>query len=309
MSFISEYQNAVVSHRMINIVSDPTIIIPHVYHYRNCEPSSFLHLAAGGSVNTDTVFYFSASSFPYYLLIATESGAGRISGSFPAAALPAGTLSVLDCSDGFSLRPAITPWNFRLFFFSGADLPVYGQIMDFKSVKIQTVSDYNISSLLLDSLSSLPEECGTAQLLSMHALLTGILTEIYFSLHPAGNDVQKALPAYLLQMKERFDFHFERPFSLSALEEETKISRYRLCREFSAAYGKPPLQYLNCSRIKAAKKMLLTSQLNVQEISSKIGFESVNHFINLFRSSTGTTPKAFRQAVLEGRSSPRCSAL
>lgn len=45
--------------------------------------------------------------------------------------------------------------------------------------------------------------------------------------------------------------------------------------------------------------MLLTSDLQVQEVSSMSGFENVNHFIHLFTRETGMTPGQFRRAARE----------
>lgn len=44
--------------------------------------------------------------------------------------------------------------------------------------------------------------------------------------------------------------------------------------------------------------MLLTTDWTIHEISSKVGYDNVNHFINLFKKNTGLTPGAFRQTVL-----------
>ncbi len=74
------------------------------------------------------------------------------------------------------------------------------------------------------------------------------------------------------------------------------ISRYRLCREYIAAFSISPLKDFNLVRIEEAKKLLLNTNLQVQEISSRIGYENVNHFIRLFKAETGMTPGAFRSA-------------
>ena len=102
-------------------------------------------------------------------------------------------------------------------------------------------------------------------------------------------------------MKDTFDHHYADPFSLDIYQDRYHISKYRLCREFSAQFGEPPLRYLNEKRLETAKKMLLTSDLNVQTISSLVGFDNVNHFINLFKKYVGTTPNAFRQTVQADR--------
>ncbi|MDY2813408.1 MAG: AraC family transcriptional regulator [Dorea sp.] len=107
-----------------------------------------------------------------------------------------------------------------------------------------------------------------------------------------------SLPGYLIELKDYLEHHYSEEFSLGEWEERLHINRYRLCREFSAAFQVPPLRYLTRKRIEESKKMLLTTDWTIHEISSKVGYDNVNHFINLFKKNTGLTPGAFRQTVL-----------
>lgn len=45
------------------------------------------------------------------------------------------------------------------------------------------------------------------------------------------------------------------------------------------------------------KRLLLTTDLSVHEVGSQVGIENTNHFINLFKKDTGTTPLSFKQAA------------
>lgn len=62
------------------------------------------------------------------------------------------------------------------------------------------------------------------------------------------------------------------------------------------AFGSPPVRYLNLRRLEAATHLLLTTDRRIHEISFDVGFENTNHFINLFKRETGTTPQAYRDA-------------
>lgn len=91
------------------------------------------------------------------------------------------------------------------------------------------------------------------------------------------------MPSYLLSIKNQMDTGYAEPLSLDDLETTYRISRYRICREFSLHYGESPMHYLNSRRIDAAKKLLLTTDLSVHEVGSQVGIENTNHFINLFK--------------------------
>lgn len=57
----------------------------------------------------------------------------------------------------------------------------------------------------------------------------------------------------------------------------------------------PPLRYLNHKKIEKSKELLFGTNLTITEISTRLGIENVNHFIQLFKKETGATPLAYKQ--------------
>jgi len=45
--------------------------------------------------------------------------------------------------------------------------------------------------------------------------------------------------------------------------------------------------------------MLAETDLNITEISARVGYSSPSHFTKAFRQSTGLTPRAFRAALVK----------
>jgi AraC-like DNA-binding protein len=54
------------------------------------------------------------------------------------------------------------------------------------------------------------------------------------------------------------------------------------------------MEYLHRLRIEAAKRLLETSDLNVQEITSRVGYQDARSFSRLFRAGTGQSPGEYR---------------
>ena len=111
----------------------------------------------------------------------------------------------------------------------------------------------------------------------------------------AQSSLPYMIPSYLISIRNSFHKNFAKPFSLAELETQYKISRFRIAHEFTAAFGQSPIAYLNCLRLQKACELLMCGDDRIGEISAAVGFESTNHFINLFRREYGMTPGAYRK--------------
>jgi AraC family transcriptional regulator len=61
--------------------------------------------------------------------------------------------------------------------------------------------------------------------------------------------------------------------------------------------GLAPHQYVIARRLELAKRLLLTTRLNVAEIAWSIGYENISHFRRLFTGHIGVTPGEIRRAT------------
>ena len=119
----------------------------------------------------------------------------------------------------------------------------------------------------------------------------------------SSNDLlDNSIPAYLTKLKQILDTRYDEFHTLEGLSEELKINKYRLCREFSAAFKVSPLKYLNNVRINKAKELLLETNDTIVSIGEAVGIDNTTHFINLFKKETGETPLKYRQSHLSNSS-------
>lgn len=66
-------------------------------------------------------------------------------------------------------------------------------------------------------------------------------------------------------------------------------------RNFEKTFYSSPAKWLKEKRIEKAEFILQTSDKNVNEIAMEVGFENPSHFIQIFKSHHGLTPKKFQQ--------------
>lgn len=59
---------------------------------------------------------------------------------------------------------------------------------------------------------------------------------------------------------------------------------------FKNYMGCPVTQYINRKKINKAKEMMLTTQMNITQISQYLGFESVHYFSRVFKKIAGMSP-------------------
>ena len=112
----------------------------------------------------------------------------------------------------------------------------------------------------------------------------------------------------LSYLEYKFHKNFAKPSSLAELETQYEISRFRIAHEFTAAFGQSPIAYLNGLRLKKACELLTRGDDRIGEISTAVGFENANHFINLFRRQYGMTPGTYRKHYHQHITSERRSA-
>lgn len=72
-------------------------------------------------------------------------------------------------------------------------------------------------------------------------------------------------------------------------------------RQFKAVMGRSFREYLCVTRINAAERLLLTTNMTVTDVALASGFATSSHFIESFKSLKHTTPAKYRQIWLKNQ--------
>lgn len=75
------------------------------------------------------------------------------------------------------------------------------------------------------------------------------------------------------------------------------VSTSHLSRLFKSELNTSFSSFVNSVKLKEAEKMLLTTTLNITEISLTSGFDTTAYFIKLFKNKHGVTPLQYRKAA------------
>lgn len=238
-------------------------------------------------------YYYEILELDSYCLLYTEKGSGTLTFSDRSYTLLSNTLCFIDCHELHRIELQSSPWNYKVFFIGGSHVnTLYDQFINLYG---------NLHTPLLGS--SIPATIQTFynQLennMDKHFLHSKFLMNILMDMLIEKDSLERSptpIPSYLEIIKRTFDLEYNKPFSLDDLEREYHISKYRICREFSAIFNLSPIHYLNNKRIEVAKIALVSTDKRINEIGTMVGIDNTNHFIRLFKKYTGVTPLIYRK--------------
>jgi AraC-like DNA-binding protein len=88
-----------------------------------------------------------------------------------------------------------------------------------------------------------------------------------------------------------------RDWTVDELAREVALSRSVLAQRFAELVGEAPMRYLANWRMQLAKQMMREGAHNIQEIATRVGYESEAAFNRAFKRATGSPPAAWRKGA------------
>ena len=87
-------------------------------------------------------------------------------------------------------------------------------------------------------------------------------------------------------------------WTVDELAREAAVSRSALAQRFTDLVGETPMRYLANWRMQLAKQMMREGAHNIQEVATRVGYDSEAAFNRAFKRSTGTPPATWRKGAL-----------
>ncbi|MFE9650501.1 helix-turn-helix domain-containing protein [Streptomyces sp. NPDC006365] len=89
--------------------------------------------------------------------------------------------------------------------------------------------------------------------------------------------------------------HLDQELTIDDMARTAMFSKFHFTRVFSEVTGTSPRRFLSALRLQRAKFLLLSTELNVADISSQVGYSSVGTFSSRFKICVGVSPSRFRE--------------
>lgn len=195
----------------------------------------------------------------------------------------------------FSFRPeGKTSWDHRHISFRGSRVGkwIESGLVDFRThCPVIPVTDPERFVRLMDEIL---EYLGSPSYGSNRAvqMFEGLLLQLHEQrpVRPAISPVVTKVSELIMQIDRRPEMIWN--FKSKAKQFGVSYSHFRLI--FHRLVGMPPHQYMNRKRMEKAARLLRENRLEIKEIATQVGYESIFHFAKLFKHHFRTPPGSYR---------------
>ncbi|MDE7016821.1 MAG: helix-turn-helix transcriptional regulator [Lachnospiraceae bacterium] len=250
------------------------------------------------AVSVTAPFSYASSDLDAYCLLHTTNGAGKLhcldhtQAPITYELLP-GTLSFIDCSKEHKLSCSPNSWEYSICFVSRHFTSYYYHKLTSSGGCVFNLNDDPDSYSIWKRLWKAEDNDEIHGIMRARELVS-LFTQLYL-LHARAETGSYHIPAYIVDIKKRFDTAYQEQYSLEQLAGHYHANKYTLARHFMKYCGETPLQYLCNVRIEKAKEMLLHTDEKIGSIAEKCGFRNFNHFLRIFKTKTGVSPSVYRK--------------
>lgn len=132
-------------------------------------------------------------------------------------------------------------------------------------------------------------------------LLTMYLRQIFLLIQRSRLEQKPAVSTYMQEEMENarryFNEHYNEAINIEEFAASRSMSVSWFLRNFKQVTGMSPMHYILTSRINNAVSLLETTDYNVTEISTIVGYENPMYFSRLFKKQKGVSPTDYRRLL------------
>ena len=128
----------------------------------------------------------------------------------------------------------------------------------------------------------------------MQAYFIELFAEISRNHHNKNNENNSKHLTELSNLINYIHENIDLNLCLDDLVKEIKLSKFYFSRLFRSLYNMSPHKYMSVVRLKRAKELIQFTDLQIQEISNKMNFDSPQAFTRWFKNIDGQSPNYYR---------------
>ncbi|GAF65769.1 AraC family transcriptional regulator [Alkalihalobacillus trypoxylicola] len=235
------------------------------------------------------------NGYPYFHWLQTVEGEGRFSYNDEEILLSKGKGILLFPNTPHEYHPNGSEWSTIYVTFGGASTESI-----LKSLQINRTAAYmetekvSFQQIVLEMLQTIEQEASFSQFENsrdLYHLLIMIKKFGQMNNQPSLSQSYEKIKSVVKWLEEQLSEDIRLP----DMAQYAKMSSQYLNLLFRESFGMSPYSFLIQLRIRESKKLLVSdSGLSLKEITEKVGFKDVSHFVATFRRKEGITPKKYR---------------
>lgn len=105
------------------------------------------------------------------------------------------------------------------------------------------------------------------------------------------NVIEQAVERAIVTMRD----NLAEPLTIDDMARAAMFSKFHFSRIFRRVTGVSPGRFLSAIRLQEAKHLLVSTSLNVADISLRVGYNSIGTFTSRFTRSVGMSPTTYRR--------------
>lgn len=256
--------------------------------------SMFYYVQSCGHFHCTAQYFTERKEYNSFLLLYTLKGIGQIKYRGKALTVSRGDIFLIDCNEYqyYNSDPKEL-WEFTYIHFNGSESKYYfDRIIENGTLAAKLPPDSIIPSNI-DRIIDMCMNRNSDLDIRTSCFIVEILTELL--LCSISHPYRDNMPSYLLEALKIVELTYNKKLSLDDIAKQVNVNKFHLTRQFKKYLGQSLYEYILNFRFTKSKELLKTTQLSIAEISEKVGFESVSHFVKIFKQNESTTPLRFRK--------------
>jgi len=183
------------------------------------------------------------------------------------------------------------PWSILWIHFKGEQLSLY-PIRALCQVTLDTPESNNrLQEYFIQLLDILGDSYTQGNFICVSNLLSVILGEIYFRGASSATDKKHQLLTKAIQYMYN---HVDRPLTLAELTGYMQLSKSYLSNLFNELTNHSPIEFFTRLKIQQACKDLKLTNVQINSVAQKLGFEDQFYFSRIFKKVTGVSPRDYQ---------------
>lgn len=249
-----------------------------------------------GYFYANSEYYTEREGFDSFLILYTIRGCGFVKSKNDKCLLMPNQVVLIYCGDYQQYRTQGEEiWEFKWIHFNGLCAKEYFDVLNSDALYVVNMAEHiefggrfvELDTIITDS-ENIPD-------IRISLLMTQLLTDLIESKNsPANNRKYNQHKNEIANAIKHIQENYDKDITVDAIAKTASFSKYYFMRIFKNLTGLNPYEYLINYRMNASKKLLIETNLSINEIAAKCGFSDSNHYIRAFKRTIDTTPLKFR---------------